>query len=69
MGDHDLFDRLNTIRDEIDALKFHLSRMCEPSRELSLALTKLDEARLWAHEAISIPAYHPHFHTTNGSTQ
>lgn len=57
MAHGDLHDRLNTFRDEIAALKSHLSRMCEPSRELSLALTKLDEARLWGHEALTSGLY------------
>ncbi len=53
--------RMETLRREIDALKHDLTLMCEPSRELSLALTKLDEARLWGQEAIAIRAY---THTT-----
>ena len=61
----DMIDRMNTIRDEIDAVRHHLSRMCEPSRELSLALTKLDEARLWAHEAIA-NASHIHAMSNGG---
>lgn len=52
----DEIERINTIRREVDKLKHDLALMCEPSRELSLAITKLDEARLWAMEAIAIRA-------------
>lgn len=53
----DEIERINSLRDAIEHVKADLSRMCEPSRELSLALTKLDEARLWGMEAIAAPAY------------
>lgn len=48
--------RMSKLREEIDGLKEDLTRMCEPSRELSMALTKLDEARMWGQEAIAIVA-------------
>ena len=31
----------------------HLAELCPPSRELSLAMTKLEEARMWANAAIA----------------
>lgn len=59
----DEITRMATLRREIEALQRDLVMMCEPSRELSLAITKLDEARLWGQEALAIKASA----TTNGS--
>lgn len=60
----DMFDRMATVRADIDKVRHDLAKMCEPSRELSLAITKLDEARLWAFEALSVP----HYAATNGDS-
>lgn len=48
--------RMTKLREDIDAVRADLIAMCEPSRELSLALTKLDEARMWGQEAIAVRA-------------
>lgn len=52
--------RMTKLREEVDGLKEDLIRMCEPSRELSMALTKLDEARMWGQEAIAVVAVRSH---------
>lgn len=48
--------RMAKLRDDIEQVKHDLALMCEPSRELSLAITKLDEARLWGQEALAVRA-------------
>lgn len=52
----DEISRMTKLRDDIEAVKLDLAQMCNPSRELSIAITKLDEARLWGQEAIAIRA-------------
>lgn len=44
---------LNGIRNDCNALADYLSDVCPPSRELSLATTKLEEAMFWANAAIA----------------
>ncbi len=48
--------RMSKLHEDIDRVKLDLAKTCEPSRELSLAITKLDEARLWGQEALAIRA-------------
>lgn len=40
-------EEMNDVKDEIIAVKKHLERCAPPSRERSLAITKLDEAWMW----------------------
>lgn len=63
---NDEISRMSKLRDDIDAVRDDMIAMCEPSRELSLALTKLDEARMWGQEAIAVKAY-SHQQVANGS--
>ena len=42
-----------TIRYAVKVLAYDLTNYCPPSRELSLALTKLEEAVFWANAAIA----------------
>lgn len=46
-------DRYNYLRDTAGRLGNDVARLCPPSRERSLALTKLEEAVMWANAAIA----------------
>jgi len=46
-------ERYVQIRDEAKGLASMMLGLCPPSRERSLALTKLEEAVMWANSAIS----------------
>lgn len=46
-------NRYGSIRAEANSLALHLNQQCPPSRELSLAMTKLEEAVFWANAAIA----------------
>lgn len=46
-------ERYVAIRDEAKMLAVNILRMCPDSRERSLALTKLEEAVMWANAAIA----------------
>lgn len=46
-------DRYVLIRDEAKKLAKILTFNCPPSRELSLALTKLEESAMWANASIA----------------
>jgi hypothetical protein len=41
------------LRDQAKNLAYHLVNNCPPSRELSLALTKLEEVVFWANASIA----------------
>ena len=45
--------RYTSIREQAKALASHMECNCPVSRELSLALTKLEEAVFWANAAIA----------------
>lgn len=49
----DQADRYTGIRNYAKDLAEFLDLMCPPSRELSLAMTKLEEAIFWANAAIA----------------
>lgn len=49
----DVIDRIAMIREATDNARSVITRLCIDSRERSLALTKLDEARLWGIEAVT----------------
>lgn len=49
----DQVPRYNELRETVFALAMGLSQTCPKSRELSLALTKLEEAVMWANAAIA----------------
>ncbi len=46
-------ERYSRIRVEAKKMALHLINNCPSSRELSLSLTKLDEAVFWANAAIA----------------
>jgi hypothetical protein len=46
-------ERLQGIRDGLRRESLNLLESCPESRELSIALTKLEEARFWAEQAIT----------------
>jgi hypothetical protein len=46
-------ERYAEIRVKAGAFSLHLNEQCPPSRELSLAQTKLEEAVMWANAAIA----------------
>jgi hypothetical protein len=46
-------ERYETIRAHIRITAHQLRTLCPPSRELSVALTKLEEAMFWANAAIA----------------
>ena len=46
-------DRYVMLRDQAKALAFAMECNCPQSRELSVALTKLEEAVFWANAAIA----------------
>lgn len=46
-------ERYVSIRDFAKELAQHLLLLCPPSRELSLALTNLEEAVMWANASIA----------------
>lgn len=49
----DQMDRYEANRADLHGAAYRLLTRCPPSRELSLALTKLDEAMFWANAAIA----------------
>lgn len=49
----DQADRYRTIRDFGSVMATQFELLCPPSRELSLAHTKLEEAIMWANAAIA----------------
>ena len=49
----DQAERYGRIREAAKQLAFGLELRCPPSRELSLALTKLDEVVFWANASIA----------------
>lgn len=49
----DQIQRYTTIREDANRLSLYLNQNCPPSRELSLALTKLEESVMWANAAIA----------------
>ena len=46
-------ERYSHLRGEFKALAYIIETMCPDSRERSLALTKLEEAVMWANAAIA----------------
>ena len=55
MGESDIVERINRVREIIEEAQKELTLLIgDPSRQHSLVLTKMDEARLWAHEAIAL---------------
>lgn len=46
-------EKYTLLRDLAKTLAGHLVALCPPSRELSLALTKLEEAIFWANAGIA----------------
>lgn len=46
-------ERYAMLRDGVKQIALMMKGTCPPSRELSLALTKLEEAVMWANAAIS----------------
>lgn len=49
----DQVPRYEKIRDAVGCVALDLLEMCPPSRELSLALTHLEEAVMWANASIA----------------
>ena len=49
----DQLDRYVSIRDKAKELALHINNTCPDSREKSLAMTKLEEAVMWANAAIA----------------
>ena len=45
--------RYNKLRAEARELAIHMTQCCPPSRELSLALTNLEQAIMWANASIA----------------
>jgi hypothetical protein len=52
---NDVIERVALIRDAIEHARSHIVCLCPDGRERALALTKLDEARLWGIEAATLP--------------
>lgn len=46
--------RSEAVRDKAREIAVLLDKVCPPSRELSLAHTKLEEAVMWANKSIAI---------------
>ena len=46
-------DRYIDLRDTAQALALKMTEFCPPSRELSLALTNLEQAVMWANAGIA----------------
>ena len=46
-------DKYRAIREEAKTFAYLLIESCPPSRELSLAITKLEETVMWANSAIA----------------
>ena len=49
----DQIERYATIRGECKSLAFVIDETCPPSREKSLAMTKLEEVCMWGNAAIA----------------
>ncbi|MBQ9002240.1 MAG: hypothetical protein IJ087_10345 [Eggerthellaceae bacterium] len=52
--DRDQVDASDLIRESAENLEAFIVLRCEPSREKSLALTKLEECVMWANKAIAV---------------
>ena len=52
--DKDQNDASELFRDAAEELEAHIALHCTPSREKSLALTKLEECVMWANKALAI---------------
>lgn len=52
--DKDQSDASEVFRDAAEELEAHIVLHCEPSREKSLALTRLEECVMWANKALAI---------------
>lgn len=48
----DAMSRWIEVKESIEELQKDIKADCPSSREAVLVLTKLDEARMWAHEAL-----------------
>lgn len=46
-------ERYNRLRDDAKKVAYNLTALCPESRELSLALTKLEEVVFWANASIA----------------
>lgn len=46
-------EKYSILRDEAKALAYRIDGLCPDSREKSLAMTKLEEAVMWANAAIA----------------
>lgn len=46
-------ERYNLLRENVKALALLINEKCPPSRERSLAFTKLEEAVMWANASIA----------------
>lgn len=51
--DEDQLNRLRVVREQGYLYSLTLEGLCPPSRELSLAMTNLEQAVFWANKAIS----------------
>lgn len=52
--DDDQIETSELIRDSAEELEATIAMWCVPSREKSLALTKLEECVMWANKAIAL---------------
>lgn len=53
MVDQDLEDRLTDVNDAFKQLRDVINSSLDSSREMSLVLTKIDEAEMWAQKALN----------------
>lgn len=53
MGDAELEDS-DSIRNAAEELEGIIALRCKPSREKSLAMTKLEECAMWANKALAL---------------
>lgn len=53
MGDDEIEDS-DSIRNAAEELEGIIALRCKPSREKSLAMTKLEECEMWANKALAL---------------
>lgn len=52
--DEDQTEKSDEIRDAAEDLEAIIAMRCAPSREKSLAMTKLEECAMWANKALAL---------------
>lgn len=53
-GTQSVVQKYRAIRNHFEDLALYINEHCPPSRELAVALTKLEEAQMWAIKSVAV---------------